>query len=109
MVEVKLRRCTRCKKIGHNKSTCKGGEVGKNPKGYRPRTQVDATDFTCTDPSQPSTSRGKEKRVRKAAVSKSKISQTVSQTVTHPQFGCVQQTITQTVQPIGKAKKSKKN
>ncbi|KAI3934773.1 hypothetical protein MKW92_044562 [Papaver armeniacum] len=41
--------CSRCKSTGHNKSTCQGGDVGKNPKAKRQRTQVDGATFTFFD------------------------------------------------------------
>ncbi|KAI3902376.1 hypothetical protein MKW92_052617, partial [Papaver armeniacum] len=93
-----------CKVVGHNKSTCKGGEVGQNPKGKRPRTQVDAADFSFSYPSQPSKAKKVKKTAgesSKAAASKRKVtqnvSQTVSQTVTHPKYGSVSQNITQCI------------
>ncbi|KAI3968588.1 hypothetical protein MKW92_039137, partial [Papaver armeniacum] len=41
--------CSRCKSTGHNKSTCQGGDVGRNPKAKRQRTQVDGATFTFFD------------------------------------------------------------
>ncbi|XP_026459510.1 uncharacterized protein LOC113360190 [Papaver somniferum] len=41
--------CSGCKSTGHNKSTCEVGDVGKNPKAKRQRTQVDGVTFTFFD------------------------------------------------------------
>ncbi|RZC69967.1 hypothetical protein C5167_033247 [Papaver somniferum] len=108
MVHTRLWLGNRQRVAGHNKSTCKGGEVGKNPKGKRPRTQVNAADFSFSYPSQPS----KAKTVKKTAGESSKAAASkrkVSQTVTHPKHGSVSQTVTQSIQTQGKAKKTKKN
>ncbi|XP_026458938.1 uncharacterized protein LOC113359538 [Papaver somniferum] len=35
-VPTKVYSCSRCKLTSHNKTTCKGGDVGKNPKAKRP-------------------------------------------------------------------------
>ncbi|KAI3835272.1 hypothetical protein MKW98_020388 [Papaver atlanticum] len=45
--QKKPRCCTRCCGPNHNKSTCKGGEVGSNPKkrGARTECQVDGESF----------------------------------------------------------------
>ncbi|KAI3926720.1 hypothetical protein MKW92_013184 [Papaver armeniacum] len=48
-VPTKVYSCSRCKSTGHNKTTCQGGDVGKNPKYKRQRTQVDAATFTSFD------------------------------------------------------------
>ncbi|KAI3907512.1 hypothetical protein MKW92_032210 [Papaver armeniacum] len=54
--------CSRCKSTGHNKSTCQGGDVGKNPKAKRQRTQVDGATFTSFDRPGASTSKAKKKQ-----------------------------------------------
>ncbi|XP_026458501.1 uncharacterized protein LOC113359017 [Papaver somniferum] len=41
--------CSRCKSTGPNKSTCQGGDVGKNTKAKRRRTQVNGATFTFFD------------------------------------------------------------
>ncbi|XP_026459869.1 uncharacterized protein LOC113360587 [Papaver somniferum] len=78
--------CSRCKSTGHNKTTCQGGDVGKNPKSKRQRTQVDGATFTSFDRPAASTSKAKKKQssqpssVGKAAVassSKAKYSQPI--------------------------------
>ncbi|XP_026445195.1 uncharacterized protein LOC113345726 isoform X2 [Papaver somniferum] len=68
--EKKKRKCTQCGSTeGHNKRTCKGGDVGKNQTGYMPRTECDATNFTFTntDGAETSTARGKAKKQGKAS------------------------------------------
>ncbi|KAI3883855.1 hypothetical protein MKW92_032972 [Papaver armeniacum] len=45
-VPTKVYSCSRCKSTSHNKTTCQGGDVGKNPKSKRQRTQVDVATFT---------------------------------------------------------------
>ncbi|XP_026377904.1 uncharacterized protein LOC113272248 [Papaver somniferum] len=63
--EKKKRKCTQCGSTeGHNKRTCKGGDVGKNQTRYRPRTECDAINFifTDTDEAETSTARGKAKK-----------------------------------------------
>ncbi|XP_026396224.1 uncharacterized protein LOC113290849 [Papaver somniferum] len=48
-VPTKVYSCTRCKSTCHKKITCQGGDVGKNPKAKRQRTQVDGATFTSFD------------------------------------------------------------
>ncbi|XP_026459275.1 uncharacterized protein LOC113359930 [Papaver somniferum] len=48
-VPTKVYSCSRCKSTGHNKTTCQGGDVGKNPKAKRQRTQVNGVIFTSFD------------------------------------------------------------
>ncbi|XP_026378299.1 uncharacterized protein LOC113272714 [Papaver somniferum] len=48
--EKKVRSCTRCKLIGHNKRTCVGAPVGSNPKGKRQRTMVQGGSHSTSYP-----------------------------------------------------------
>ncbi|XP_026452312.1 uncharacterized protein LOC113352746 [Papaver somniferum] len=58
---VKKRKCGKCgSTAGHNKRTCDGGDVGKNPTGFMPSTEYDAANctFTSRDHPESSTARG---------------------------------------------------
>ncbi|XP_026411058.1 uncharacterized protein LOC113306321 [Papaver somniferum] len=61
---VKKRKCGKCgSTAGHNKRTCAGGDVGKNPTGFMPSTEYDAANctFTSRDHPESSSARGKAK------------------------------------------------
>ncbi|XP_026399032.1 uncharacterized protein LOC113294873 [Papaver somniferum] len=47
--EKKARSCSRCGNIGHYTTTCVGGPVGGNPKGFKPKTCVDGTKKTTVE------------------------------------------------------------
>lgn len=64
--EKKVRSCSRCKTIGHNKRTCAGAPVGSNPKAKRQKTMVQGGCHSTSypDPHELSTSRRGRKATR---------------------------------------------
>ncbi|XP_026420145.1 uncharacterized protein LOC113316140 [Papaver somniferum] len=60
----KMRKCKKCGIYGHYAVTCGGAEVGKNPKGNKPRTCVDGSTST---PYVPEPSKRKYKRKKPVA------------------------------------------
>ncbi|XP_026438072.1 uncharacterized protein LOC113336639 [Papaver somniferum] len=76
--KTKVYSCRNCGSTGHNKSTCKGGDVGKNPKAKRQRTQVDGANFTFNERPVASISKAKKSQPsssKAASSSKAKKSQ----------------------------------
>ncbi|XP_026417515.1 uncharacterized protein LOC113312998 [Papaver somniferum] len=59
----KMRNCKKCGVYGHYAITCAGGEVGKNPKGEKPRTCVDGSTSSTHVPEPPKRKYNRKKPV----------------------------------------------
>ncbi|XP_026419534.1 uncharacterized protein LOC113315473 [Papaver somniferum] len=63
----KMRKCKKCGVYGHYAITCAGGEVGKNPKGEKPRTCVDGSTSSTHVPEPPKRKYNRKKPVVSAS------------------------------------------
>ncbi|XP_026415797.1 uncharacterized protein LOC113311162 [Papaver somniferum] len=63
----KMRKCKKCGVYGHYAITCAGGEVGKNPKGEKPRTCVDGSTSSTYVPEPPKRKYNRKKQVVSAS------------------------------------------
>ncbi|XP_026446760.1 uncharacterized protein LOC113347333 [Papaver somniferum] len=63
----KMRKCKKCGVYGHYAITCAGGEVGKNPKGEKPRTCVDGSTSSTYVPEPPKRKYNRKKPVVSAS------------------------------------------
>ncbi|XP_026417243.1 uncharacterized protein LOC113312721 [Papaver somniferum] len=63
----KMKKCKKCGVYGHYAITCAGGEVGKNPKGEKPRTCVDGSTSSTHVPEPPKRKYNRKKPVVSAS------------------------------------------